>query len=142
MNFRIALVLRVEAACVLVAAVYAYFAVLDASWGLFLVLFLVPDLSLLAYASNPRGPRKALLYNLAHSYVLPFCLLAIGLSTQHVQATRVALIWFAHIGLDRALGYGLKFGQAFQPTHIQSADVFLLTKRSQPDEAADVSRAW
>ena len=140
MTLRISLILQVEAACVLGAATYAYFAVLHASWGLFLILFLVPDLSLLAYARNPRGPRKALLYNLAHSYVLPFCFLAVGLGTQYVQATPVALIWFAHIGLDRALGYGLKFGQAFQPTHIQSAGVFLLKKESQSAEAADASR--
>ncbi len=141
MTLRIAVVLQVEAACVLVTATYAYFAVLHASWGLFLILFLVPDLSLLAYARNPRGPRKALLYNLAHSYVLPFCLLAIGLSTRYVQAAPVALIWFAHIGLDRALGYGLKFGQAFQPTHIQSAGVFLLKTQSPPDEVAGVNKA-
>ncbi len=141
MTLRISVILQLEAACVLAAATYTYFAVLHAPWALFLILFLVPDLSLLAYARNPRGPGKALLYNLAHNYVLPFFLLALGLTTKYVLATPVALIWFAHIGLDRAIGYGLKFGQAFHPTHIQSADVFLLNKQSQPHEAADVSRA-
>ncbi len=142
MTNRISLILRLEAACVLAAATYAYFAVLHASWLLFLILFLVPDLSLLAYASNPRGPRKALLYNLAHNYVLPFCLLALGLSTRYVQATPVALIWFAHVALDRALGYGLKFAQAFRPTHMQSAGVFLLGEKSLSAEPAHASKAW
>jgi hypothetical protein len=30
----------------------------------------------------------------------------------------LALIWLAHIGLDRALGYGLKYPTAFRHTHL------------------------
>ena len=29
-----------------------------------------------------------------------------------------ALIWIAHIGLDRALGYGLKYATGFGDTHL------------------------
>jgi hypothetical protein len=32
--------------------------------------------------------------------------------------TAVAIVWFAHIGLDRALGYGLKYADGFQHTHL------------------------
>jgi hypothetical protein len=33
-------------------------------------------------------------------------------------ALRLALVWFAHIGMDRALGYGLKYDDAFTHTHL------------------------
>ncbi len=36
----------------------------------------------------------------------------------------VAVIWIAHIALDRFLGFGLKYSQAFQPTHIQNVRIF------------------
>jgi hypothetical protein len=29
-----------------------------------------------------------------------------------------ALIWLAHIGMDRALGYGLKYPTTFKDTHL------------------------
>jgi hypothetical protein len=31
----------------------------------------------------------------------------------------VTLIWIAHIGVDRALGYGLKYPSSFKDTHLQ-----------------------
>ena len=34
-------------------------------------------------------------------------------------AAKVALIWLAHIGMDRLLGYGLKYPSAFKDTHLQ-----------------------
>jgi hypothetical protein len=34
------------------------------------------------------------------------------------EQVSIALIWFAHIGFDRALGYGLKYPSAFQNTHM------------------------
>jgi hypothetical protein len=30
----------------------------------------------------------------------------------------LATIWIAHIGFDRALGYGLKYGSGFTHTHL------------------------
>jgi hypothetical protein len=30
----------------------------------------------------------------------------------------LALIWLAHIGIDRALGYGLKYASGFGFTHL------------------------
>ncbi|RKQ33951.1 DUF4260 family protein [Oceanobacillus halophilus] len=31
----------------------------------------------------------------------------------------VGLIWTAHIGMDRMIGFGLKYPTAFKDTHIQ-----------------------
>ncbi|HEU5457809.1 MAG TPA: DUF4260 domain-containing protein, partial [Terracidiphilus sp.] len=81
------------------------------SWWLFAGLWLVPDLSMLGYlAGSCRGAK---IYNVAHTYVLPAVLglIAFGLH-QHVLLA-AALVWANHIGVDRALGYGLKYGEGF-----------------------------
>ena len=92
-------------------------------WLLFAALFLVPDLSLLGYVTGPSR-FAALLYNSAHSYLLPLLLgLASYTATWH-SGIAIALIWCAHIAFDRGLGYGLKFAEAFKPTHIQRAGVW------------------
>ena len=51
--------------------------------------------------------------------VLPVALGAIGLLAESDPAEAVALIWLAHIEVDRLLGYGLKYATAFRDTHLQ-----------------------
>jgi hypothetical protein len=85
-------------------------------WLTFLVLFLVPDLSMLGYlAGAALGAR---LYNLVHNYVAPIFLACYGLSVGRQDVVPYALIWMAHIGLDRMLGFGLKYPTAFRDTHL------------------------
>lgn len=63
------------------------------------------------------GPRVgAVSYNLAHSYVGPV-VLGVSAAT-HPVGLHLALIWAAHIGFDRLLGYGLKYPRAFGDTHL------------------------
>jgi hypothetical protein len=83
----------------------------------FLLLFLTPDLSLIGYAAGPRA--GALAYNALHTEVGPLLLGAVGLLTDAGVAVQLALIWLAHIGIDRVLGYGLKYPSAFKDTHLQ-----------------------
>ena len=108
-------VLRVEAAVVLVAALAAY-AWQGGSWGWFAVWFLTPDLSMLAYLAGPRV--GAVSYNAAHSYVGPGALVALAVAGSAHPAVLAAIIWVAHVGFDRMLGYGLKYGSAFGDTHL------------------------
>lgn len=84
------------------------------SWMLLAVLFLAPDLSFAAYLAGPRI--GALVYNLAHSYVGPVIAAALALLTGRPPVA--ATIWAAHIGFDRALGYGLKYPSGFADTHL------------------------
>lgn len=107
------LILRLEAVAV-AAGLIGLYAALGAGWLLFFVLILAPDLSLLAYLAGPRIGAAA--YNLAHTYVLP-ALLAL-LSLQFSVLLPVALIFAAHIAIDRALGFGLKCGADFKATHL------------------------
>lgn len=105
--------LRLEGAAVLALALLLY-ARGGHSWLLFAVLFLAPDLSFLAYLAGPRA--GALGYNAAHSYVGPALAAALALVTGRPPV--LALLWAAHIGFDRALGYGLKYPGAFSDTHL------------------------
>ncbi|MDM0106634.1 DUF4260 domain-containing protein [Variovorax sp. J22R24] len=107
--------LRVEGAVVLVAAVVAY-TQLGAGWGAFAMLFLLPDLSFLGYLAGPRVGAAA--YNAAHSYIGPVAMLVIGSLGDSPVAMAAGLIWCAHIGFDRALGYGLKYATGFAHTHL------------------------
>ncbi len=107
--------LRLEGLAFLVAAVAA-FAALDGSWLLLAVLLLAPDLAMLGYL---RGPRVgAALYNAAHTYPVPVAVGLFGLWAGSSLALHLALIWTAHIGMDRALGYGLKLPEGFRHTHL------------------------
>jgi uncharacterized protein DUF4260 len=110
------LLVRAEGAVVFVACVAAYFHE-GYTWWLLVVLALAPDLSFVGYAGGPRI--GALVYDTAHTYVLPLALGAAGLLGESDTAIELALIWLAHIGADRAIGYGLKYPSAFRDTHLQ-----------------------
>jgi hypothetical protein len=109
------LLLRMEGGVLLAASALLY-AGLGASWVAFVVLLLVPDVAMLGYV---RGSRLgAVTYNLAHTYAPPAALALIAALTRSNAAYACALIWFAHIGMDRLLGYGLKYPTSFHHTHL------------------------
>ncbi|MCJ2067038.1 DUF4260 domain-containing protein [Methylobacterium sp. J-088] len=109
------IILRIEAACLLVCSVAAY-AWLGQSWWIFAALLFAPDLSMLGYAAGPGA--GAIAYNAVHTVTPPLVGLcaAVVLGQPHVAG--LALIWLAHIGLDRTLGYGLKYASGFGDTHL------------------------
>jgi hypothetical protein len=108
-------VLRLEGLTLFVGMVMLY-AAWDGSWWVFALLFLAPDLSFLAYLSGPKT--GALVYNAAHSYMAPMALMTLGFGFAAPLTLSVAMIWLAHIGFDRALGYGLKYAAGFGFTHL------------------------
>lgn len=110
------LVLRLEGAFLLGLTLLLY-AEFGGSWWSFAALFLVPDLGMIGYAAGPRIGAGA--YNLTHTLTFPLALGAIALLGGYTGAIGVALIWAAHIGADRALGYGLKYPVHFRDTHLQ-----------------------
>jgi hypothetical protein len=107
--------LRLEGLAVLALATAAY-AQFGAGWGWFALLFLLPDFSFFAYLAGPRT--GAAVYNAAHSYAGPLGLLALGILGAAPALLAIALVWCAHIGFDRALGYGLKYASGFRQTHL------------------------
>lgn len=107
--------LRLEGLALLSSALALYWRS-GGDWKLFAILFLSPDLSFLGYLAGAR--LGALAYNAAHSTLGPFMLAAFGLAIHQPLALGIALIWFAHVGFDRALGYGLKYARGFGFTHL------------------------
>ena len=77
---------------------------------------LVPDLSMVGYLAGPRV--GAVTYNLFHTWVLAAILFAIGVLAAQPVAILAGAIVLAHVGADRALGYGLKLPTDFRDTHL------------------------
>jgi hypothetical protein len=100
---------------VAIACTIAFYFI-HASWLMFAVLFLAPDLSMAFYLTGPRIGSAG--YNAAHCYIGPILLALTGQLTGWHPGDVVSLIWATHIGFDRALGYGLKYASAFSDTHL------------------------
>src|SRR3981081_4375337 len=92
------------------------YGVWDGSWWVYAILFVAPDLSFAGYLAGPRA--GAAIYNAAHSYMAPMALMITGFALSAPLVLSIAMIWLAHIGIDRALGYGLKnfYRFGFDPT--------------------------
>ena len=88
----------------------------EGSWWVYAALFLAPDLSFAAYLCGSRF--GAMIYNAAHSYMVPMALMTTGFVIAEPLVLSIAIIWLAHIGFDRALGYGLKYASGFGFTHL------------------------
>jgi Domain of unknown function (DUF4260) len=110
------LLLRLEGVA-LAAGSLAVYIHLDFSILALIGLLIAVDLSLLGYLAGPRVGASA--YNLAHTTALPIVLGATGILVGAPTLTQVALAWLAHIGVDRALGLGLKYPGDFRDTHLQ-----------------------
>lgn len=106
---------RLEGVLLLGAAIWM-FADTGETWWLFGLLLLAPDVSMLGYL---RGPGLgAVTYNLGHILLGPAVLLAWGLLADSTLLVALGAVWLAHVGMDRAAGYGLKYPDAFHHTHL------------------------
>jgi hypothetical protein len=100
----------------LLAGALIVFAVLGQPWWLVPVAILAPDLAMAGYAAGTRPGAR--LYNLTHATPLPAVMLGAGYWQADRLLMALALIWLAHIGLDRLLGTGLKYNDRFTHTHL------------------------
>jgi hypothetical protein len=107
--------LRVEGAALLAGSLIAYSST-GRSWWLVPLTLLVPDVSMIGYLAGTRIGARA--YNAAHATPIPAVVVAIGWWQGQSLVLALGLIWIAHIGLDRFVGYGLKYGDHFQHTHL------------------------
>jgi hypothetical protein len=108
-------VLRLEAATIFATTIWA-FSRTKLSWWYFAAGLLLPDLGMVGYLSDTK--LGAVLYNSVHTETPPILLLCAGFAQRNNGLTGAALIWLAHIGMDRMLGYGLKYGTGFTHTHL------------------------
>jgi hypothetical protein len=109
------LLLRLEGLTLFTGMTLLY-AVWEGSWWVYAILILVPDVSFAGYLAGPKA--GAIIYNAAHSYMAPMALMTTGFALASPLVLSIALIWLAHIGIDRALGFGLKYNLGFGYTHL------------------------
>lgn len=109
------MILRAEGLALFIIATLG-FAWTDRSWWLYGLLFLVPDVAFAAYLAGPRT--GALIYNALHTTLAPAALALAGALMRDLSLIACGAIWAAHIGADRALGYGLKYRTGFGDTHL------------------------
>jgi hypothetical protein len=107
--------LQLEGLAVLIASCFGYWTQ-RYPWGRFFLLFFVPDLLMVGYVLGPRV--GAAMYNAGHSYVTPFLLCLVAAFGHEPVLFPFVLVWTAHLGFDRLLGYGLKYGTGFKDTHL------------------------
>ena len=111
------LLLRIEGVAYAALALVGY-AYSGYSWWLFATLILVPDVSMLGYLINSNI--GAAIYNVVHTLTLPILLLFLfgAALFANMLFLSVGTIWVVHVGVDRALGYGLKYATGFGDTHL------------------------
>lgn len=107
--------LQLEGACIFGSTIWAY-SRFNQSWWTFAGLLLLPDLGMAGYLANTR--LGAALYNSVHTEVPPILMLCTALARDNKKVAGLALCWLAHIGMDRMLGFGLKYGTGFAHTHL------------------------
>ena len=110
------LLLRAEGAALLVGAISLYLH-LDFNLLALALLALAPDVSIAGFLAGPRV--GSVVYDAVHTTVGPIALGTVGVLADGDVAVQLSLIWLAHIGADRALGYGLKYPTAFRDSHLQ-----------------------
>lgn len=108
-------ILRFEGLIVFLFAAGFYF-LNGFSWLIFLIFLLAPDIGAIGYAINNKI--GAYLYNFFHSYAVPLLFIFTSFLLKQDTLLLIGLIWTAHIGMDRALGYGLKNITGFKDTHL------------------------
>jgi hypothetical protein len=109
-------ILQAEGAAVFAVTLLVY-AKAHFHWWLFALLILAPDLFMLGYLMNVRIGTAV--YNLVHTSIGPIVLLLAGALFGAPQLYPFGVIWAAHLGFDRMLGFGLKYPTRFNDTHFQ-----------------------
>lgn len=107
--------LHVEGFTVLALSLYFY-GYYQFSWVLFIILLFSPDVSMFGYLLNHKI--GAIIYNVFHTYTFSIGMVFCGLILTNETMLAIGFIWSAHIGMDRMIGFGLKYPTDFKDTHL------------------------
>jgi hypothetical protein len=92
------------------------FSKMDFAWWWYPALLFTPDLSMLGYLINTKI--GAATYNFIHHKALGISVYVLGIILASQPLQLAGLILFGHSSMDRVLGYGLKYADSFQHTHL------------------------
>ena len=107
--------LKLEELAQFVFGIYL-FSNLDFEWWWFLVLILLPDMSMIGYAfGNKIG---AYSYNFFHHKGVAILVYLLGIYLGSSVVELIGIILFSHSAMDRMFGYGLKYTTSFNDTHL------------------------
>src|SRR5699024_177787 len=104
-------ILHLEGLAVFVFCLYFYW-LNDLSCLLFFFLLCVHVLFMVVYLLNNGFVSR--LYNLFNTYMVSLAVIFLGMFLSNATFLAIGIIWTAHIGMDRLVGYGLKY-----PTHFK-----------------------
>lgn len=107
--------IKLEEAAMLAFAVYVN-SLLPFPWWYFLAWFLSPDIGFIGYAINPRV--GAVTYNVLHHRGIAIAVGVAGLILDLPPLMLAGTVLFGHCAFDRMLGYGLKYSDSFNNTHL------------------------
>jgi hypothetical protein len=111
----VGVILRAEHLAIFVAGVVLWLA--NGGPPLLLIpAWLLIDASMIGYLGGPR--LGSITYNTAHNLVLPLAIIGLGWWTDLRWQVLAGAVFLTHVGLDRALGYGLKLPSDFRDTHL------------------------
>lgn len=92
------------------------FSQLHFAWWVYPVLILAPDLGAIGYLRSPMV--GSFTYNLTHHKGLASLLYIAGMLYSVDGLALAGVIMIGHSSIDRVFGYGLKFSDSFQHTHL------------------------
>jgi len=98
------------------AAGLALFGASGGDWLFVVPLILLPDIAAVGFLAGPRIGAAS--YNVVHTWVPGIAVLGLGTWLDSPAVLLVAAILIAHVGMDRAAGYGLKLPGSFRDTHL------------------------
>lgn len=107
--------LKIEELLMFCLGIYM-FNTLDYNWWWFLILILAPDISMLGYLLNTKS--GAMSYNFFHHKGVAILIYFAGIFLNNQILQLIGVILFSHASLDRVFGYGLKYFNAFNNTHL------------------------
>ena len=107
--------LKLEEAAIFLFCIFL-FTQLNFAWWWFPVLLLLPDIGMIGYLISPKI--GAITYNFMHHRLIASLVAGYALTYGNEYCKLAAIIIFAHISFDRALGYGLKYNDSFSNTHL------------------------
>jgi len=109
--------LKLEEAALFLLSIFL-FSQLNFAWWWFPAFLLLPDISMIGYLVSPKI--GAFTYNLLHHRATASMVAFYALLNGEVYWQLAAIILFAHISFDRLLGYGLKYKDSFDHTHLRA----------------------
>jgi len=92
------------------------FSQLDYAWWVFPALLLLPDIGMIGYLIDTKA--GAISYNLFHHKAIAIAFIILGMLFWGDFYTLVGVILFSHSAMDRVFGYGLKYPDSFNNTHL------------------------